>query len=652
MCGIAGYFGGPWAAQPDETLQLLKRMADAIAHRGPDGDGHWHDPAQRIAFAHRRLAIVDLSPTGRQPMVSGSGRFVISYNGEIYNHRQLRDRLRVDWRGTSDTETLLAGFDAWGIRATVESTIGMFAFAVWDREDCTLTLARDRLGEKPLYYGWQGTGAAGSEPSFLFASELSALKVHPAFDAEISRDALRSFMRHNNVGGAASIYSGISKLPAGCLMTLSAREQRSQPVRYWSGSHVAQQGVRQPFTGGPGEATDALESLLKDAVGQQMVADVPLGAFLSGGVDSSVVAALMQAQSPRPIRTFSIGFREDAFNEAHHARAVAGHLGTEHTEMYVTAQDALDLVPQLPGIYAEPFADSSQIASFLLSRLTRAHVTVALSGDGGDELFCGYNRYQITDKLWRRLSKMPRALRQGLARLLQCVPPSSWDSVANTLRHAVPAAGAWARVGEKVHKGASVLASANARELYLGMVSHWADPGEIVIGGAEPPPLPAHTMAELDGLSDVEQMMALDMLGYMNDDILTKVDRAGMAASLEARVPMLDHRVVEFAWRLPMAYKLREGQTKWVLRQVLYRHVPRTLIERPKSGFAVPVGTWLRGPLRAWAEELLDESRLRREGFLEPQPIRRKWAEHLTGNHNWESQLWNVLMFQAWLERA
>lgn len=652
MCGIAGYFGGPWASEHDQTLQLLTRMADAIAHRGPDGDGYWHDPTQRIAFAHRRLAIVDLSPTGRQPMVSGSGRYVISYNGEIYNHRRLRDRLQADWRGTSDTETLLAGFDAWGVRATVESTIGMFAFAVWDREDATLTLARDRLGEKPLYYGWQGSRAAGSEPAFLFASELSALKVHPAFETEISRDAIRSFMRHNNVGGAASIYSGISKLPAGCLMTLSAREQHPQPVRYWSGSQVAQQGLRHPFTGGPGEATDALESLLKDAVGQQMVADVPLGAFLSGGVDSSVVAALMQAQSARPIRTFSIGFREDAFNEAHHARAVAGHLGTEHTEMVVTAQDALDLVPQLPGIYAEPFADSSQIASFLLSRLTRAHVTVALSGDGGDELFCGYNRYQITDKLWRRLSKVPRPLRQGLARLLLRVPPSSWDGVANALRHAVPAAGAWARVGEKVHKGASVLASANAEELYLGMVSHWADPGEIVIGGNEPAPLPEHTTAELEGLGDVERMMALDMLGYMNDDILTKVDRAGMAASLEARVPMLDHRVVEFAWRLPMAYKLREGQTKWVLREVLYRHVPRALIERPKSGFAVPVGTWLRGPLRAWAEELLDESRLRREGFLLPQPIRRKWAEHLSGNHNWESQLWNVLMFQAWLEKT
>ena len=652
MCGIAGYFGGPWAVQPDETLQLLRRMGDAIAHRGPDGDGYWHDPARRIAFAHRRLAIVDLSPTGHQPMLSVSGRYVISYNGEIYNHRRLRDRLSVDWRGTSDTETLLAGFDVWGIGATVEAAIGMFAFAVWDRVDGALTLARDRLGEKPLYYGWQGAVAPGSEPTFLFASELSALKVHPAFAAEVSRDALRSFMRHNNVGGAASIYTGISKLPPGCLMTLSARDPRPRPVRYWSGSQVAQRGVRDPFTGGTAEATDALETLLRDAVGQQMVADVPLGAFLSGGIDSSVVAALMQAQSPRPIRTFSIGFREDAFNEAHYAQAVARHLGTEHTEMYVTAQDALDLIPQLPSIYAEPFADSSQIATFLLSKLTRTHVTVALSGDGGDELFCGYNRYQITDKLWRRLSMVPPAMRRGLASLLLRIPPSSWESAANGLRHAFPAAGAWVRVGEKVHKGARVLASANARELYLGMVSHWADPGEIVIGGTEPAPLPADTVAELDGLSDVEQMMALDMLGYMNDDILTKVDRAAMAASLEARVPMLDHRVVEFAWRLPMAYKLREGQTKWVLRQVLYRHVPTALIERPKSGFAVPIGAWLRGPLRAWAEELLDESRLRREGFLEPQPIRRKWAEHLSGSHNWESHLWNVLMFQAWLERA
>jgi asparagine synthase (glutamine-hydrolysing) len=652
MCGVAGFFVGSGALGTDDSLQRLQRMGDAIAHRGPDGDGYWHDPVHGVGFAHRRLAIVDLTPTGAQPMASASGRYMLVYNGEIYNHLQLRHRLSADWRGTSDTETLLAGFDRWGVRATVEAAVGMFAFAVWDHAERSLTLARDRLGEKPLYYGWQGGAGTGAARTFLFASDLAALKAHPAFAAEVSRDAIRTLMRFNNVGGSASIYVGVSKLPPGSLLTLSERDPDPRPVRYWSGADVALRGTRAPFTGGPAAATDALEALLREAVGQQMMADVPLGAFLSGGVDSTMVAALMQAQSSRPVRTFSIGFREDSFNEAHHALAVARHLGTEHTELYVTAQDALDLIPALPSIYSEPFADSSQIATFLLSRLTRGHVTVALSGDGGDELFCGYNRYQITQKLWRRLSLAPPPLRRWAAGLLLRVPPASWDRIAQRLARTFAAAARWSHFGGKLHKGARVMASANVRSLYLGLVSQWPDPAEVAIGGVEPSPLPEDAMAQLDGLGDVEQMMALDMLGYMNDDVLTKVDRAAMGASLEGRVPMLDHRVVEFAWQLPLSYKLRDDQTKWILRQVLYRHVPRALIERPKSGFAVPIGTWLRGPLRAWAEELLDESRLRREGFLNPAPVRAKWAQHLAGHQDWDSQLWTVLMFQAWLTQA
>jgi asparagine synthase (glutamine-hydrolysing) len=649
MCGIAGFLGGPWVRQPDETARILKRMGDALVLRGPDGEGFWHDPEQGIALAHRRLAVVDLSPAGAQPMASSSVRYVISFNGEIYNHPQLRSRLGVDWRGTSDTEVLLAGFDAWGIRPTLEASVGMFAFAVWDRQDKSLTLARDRLGEKPLYYGWQGH--PGSQRTFLFGSDLSALKAHPAFDATICRDALRSYMRYNNVGGAKSIYAGVSKLPAGSLLTVSLGKPAAEPLKFWSGAQVAQAGVQHRFASGPVAAADALEKLLKEAIAQQLVADVPVGVFLSGGVDSSAVAALAQTQSAAPIRTFSIGFQVDAFNEAHHALAVARHLGTEHTEIYVTDRDALDLVPALSGIYAEPFADASQIPTFLLSKLTRAHVTVALSGDGGDELFCGYNRYQNTDRLWRHLSKMPVAFRRRVAHLLLGVSAERWDDVARRWHARFPSTMGWRQFGDKMHKGGRVLASASADELYIGLLSHWTDPGELVIGGTEPA-LEAGMHPEIAGLAPVERMMALDMLGYMCDDVLVKVDRAAMAASLECRTPFLDHRVVEFAWSLPMDFKLRNSQTKWILRNVLHRHVPKALVERPKSGFAVPLDGWLRGALKDWAEDLLSEKRLQRQGFLNPAPIRKKWAEHLSGKHNWQSQLWNVLMFQAWLGDA
>ena len=645
MCGFAGFLISRISTLNIDAKRVLHQMADAIVRRGPDSDGYWIDDSAGMGLAHRRLAIVDLSPAGVQPMTSSSGRYVLAFNGEIYNHLRLRDgleregRLSSAWRGHSDTETLLAGFDAWGIEATLQRGIGMLALAVWDRHTRTLTLARDRLGEKPLYYGWQGQGA---QAAFLFGSELSALRLHPAFAADINRDALAMYMRHNCIGGVHSIFSGIHKLPPGHILSVSLAAPKPVVRAWWSGAVVARQGVAEPFAGSPDEAIDALEALLRDAVGQQMMADVPLGAFLSGGIDSSTVVALMQAQSSRPVRTFSIGFHEAGYNEAEHAKAVARHLGTDHTELYVTAQQALDVIPKLPSLYSEPFADSSQIPTFLVSQLARQHVTVALSGDAGDELFCGYSRYQMTAGLWSKLSRIPRPLRHMAAGLVTAVPPAAWDKLGAILP--------MSRVGDKLHKGAAALGSRSVADLYRGMVSHWAEPASVVLGATEAASVLTGAAPNLQGLNDVERMMALDMLSYLPDDILAKVDRAAMGVSLETRVPFLDHRVGEFAWSLPLAYKLRDGVTKWPLRQVLYRHVPCELIERPKMGFGVPIDQWLRGPLREWAEPLLAVPRLRNEGFFDPAPIRQKWVEHLSGRRNWQHHLWDVLMFQSWLE--
>lgn len=643
MCGLTGFLTEKqWGSADD----LLKGMASRINHRGPDAEGFWSDALVGIGLAHRRLSILDLSEAGRQPMVSASGRFVIVFNGEIYNHNDIRHALdassvpKVQWRGHSDTETLLAGFDGFGIETTIAMAIGMFAFAVWDKQTNTLRLGRDRLGEKPLYYGWLGD-------TFLFGSELKALQAHPAFVASINRGSLTLFLRHGYIPAPYSIFEDVFKLPPGTLMTLSLTQRQPVIKSYWSGAATAENGVAHLFTGSPEEATDELEKLLAKSVGQQMVADVPLGAFLSGGVDSSTIVALMQRQSSRRVKTFTIGFHEPGYNEAEHALAVAQHLGTEHTELYVSPQQALDVVAKLPHLYDEPFGDSSQIPTFLVSQLARQHVTVSLSGDAGDELFCGYNRYQLTDKLWRKLSKVPQPMRQLAAKAITSVPIETWSKLGGMLGGLVPDA---SRLGDKLHKGAGVLASDSASALYLGLVSQWQDPASVVIAGTEQATLLRGNLPELNGLTDVERMMALDLLTYLPDDILTKVDRAAMGVSLETRVPFLDHQVVEWAWRLPQSMKLRDGQSKWILRQLLYRHVPKSLIERPKMGFGVPIDVWLRGPLRPWAEALLDDSRLKAEGYLHPAPIRRKWLEHLSGKRNWQHQLWNVLMFQSWLE--
>ncbi len=648
MCGIAGFLTAGGLESSEATLS---RMADAIMHRGPDDSSLWADKAAGIGLAHRRLSIVDLSPAGRQPMVSTSGRYVVVFNGEIYNHHDLRAEFAkvgvggtaaTNWRGHSDTETLLAGFDAWGVMPTIERAIGMFAIAIWDRESQTLTLVRDRIGEKPLYYGWQGA-------SFLFGSELKALRAHQHFRSEVNRDALCLFMRHNYIPAPYSIYRNIFKLPPGCSLTVSLRQREPKLSAYWSLAQVAEAGVASPFEGNVKQAVDGLEILLQDAVRQQMMADVPLGAFLSGGIDSSTVVALMQAQSARSVKTFTIGFNEEGYNEAVHAKAVARHLGTEHTELYVTPQQALDVIPNLPSLYCEPFADSSQVPTFLVSQLAQHKVTVSLSGDAGDELFGGYNRYVFAQKIWGKLSRVPVGVRALAASGIRGVSSSSWNRMSSPFQALAPHSMRFANIGDKLHKGAGVLAARHIDDLYLGLLTHW-NPHEVVLGGREPTTFLNGKSPSLTGLDDVQRMMALDAMTYLPDDILVKVDRAAMGVSLESRVPFLDHRVVEFAWRIPQSMKLRDGVSKWILREVLYRYVPKQLIERPKMGYGVPIDKWLRGPLKDWAEALLDEGRLRREGFFNPAPIRTKWAEHLSGKRNWQYLLWDVLMFQAWLE--
>ena len=650
MCGLAGFFGA--SSSVEEMTTQIVRMTDVIQHRGPDAAGKWIDVDSTVAFGHRRLAIVELSDAGAQPMVSFSGRYVLAFNGEIYNHLELREDPEIAvrciaWRGHSDTETLLNSFEVWGIVETVRRAVGMFSFAIWDRHLRVLTLGRDRFGEKPMYYGRLGTGAAAV---FLFASELTSFTAYRGFKGDVDRDSLCMFMRHGNVGGSRTIYRGVFKLLPGALLTLSDAASEPAVESYWSLAQVAERGVGGRFKGTAADALEQLEFIANRAVRQQMASDVPLGAFLSGGVDSSMIVALMQAQSTRRIKTFSIGFDDPTYNEAEYAKAVAQHIGTDHTELYVTPAEAISTIQLLPQIYCEPFADSSQIPTYLVSRLARRDVTVSLSGDAGDEVFGGYNRYQVTARLWNKLSAVPVPLRRALAHLLLQLPPHRIDQIASS----VPGLSRWPDLGGKIHKGARVMAASSAADLSLGLVSQWSDPADVVLGGREQPSLLTGQRPSLRGLDDVERMMALDSLTYLPDDILTKVDRAAMSVGLETRVPFLDHRMVEFAWQLPLEYKIRYENkaltTKWIVREMLFKKVPRKLIERPKQGFGIPIGSWLRGPLRAWAEPLLSESRLKKDGYFDVTAVRRKWTEHLSGRKNWQHQLWCVLMFQVWLD--
>lgn len=641
MCGIAGFLS---RASADMDIHTARRMADRLRHRGPDDEGAWADPEAGVALAQRRLAIVDLTPAGHQPMFSSSSRYVIVFNGEIYNHREIRKLLDAEgeqpWRGHSDTEVLLAAIERWGLAGALGRAVGMFALAVWDRRERTLSLARDRLGEKPLYYGRIGG-------TFVFASEIKAFRAISAWRPEIDRSSLALLMRHNFVPAPYAIYRGIRKLRPGHTLVVFDPAAEPQVEAYWSAADTASKGHKHPFAGSRREAAAEVEHLLEQALRDQMIADVPLGAFLSGGIDSSTVVAVMQGLSTRPVSTFTIGFDEGGFDEAAHAGRVAAHLGTDHTELYVSERMAMDVIPSLPEIYCEPFSDSSQIPTFLVAKLARRKVTVALSGDGGDELFSGYDRYSFADAIWRKLARVPRPIRRAAANLATLPSPGFYDRLAGGLGPVIPTRLRRDRVGDGIHKAAALIGHPSVTDLYRKLCSHW-DPAEIVVDGVEPPT----TLTGLEAIpplgSDVKRMMYLDLISYLPDDILVKIDRAAMATSLETRVPLLDHRLVEFALSLPLSISKAEGMTKWPLRQILYKRVPQALVDRPKMGFGVPIHTWLRGALRDWAENLLSEKRLRADGLFRPEPIRRVWLDHVSGRSNHQYLLWDLLMFQAW----
>jgi asparagine synthase (glutamine-hydrolysing) len=628
MCGLTGFLGGRQSA--DEMRATVRAMSDAIVHRGPDDSGEWLDADHGIALGFRRLAIVDLSEAGHQPMTSASGRFVMLFNGEVYNYEAIRRELTEAgrapaFRGHSDTEVMLAAFEAWGIEAAVPRFVGMFGIAVWDRTERVLHLVRDRMGVKPMYYGFVGD-------TFLFGSELKALRRHRDFNAAVDSAAVAAYLRYLYVPAPLSIYAGIHKQVPGTILTLREGSREITTRTYWSAAEVAEQGVANRFRGTETDAADALDALLRDAVALRMVADVPLGVFLSGGVDSSLVTALMQAQTSQPVKTFTIGFEEGAYDEAKYAAAIAKHLGTAHTELYVTPADAMNVIPSLPSMYDEPFADSSQIPTFLVSKMARRHVTVSLSGEGGDEVFGGYRRYFEGQRVLRTFRRVPSPLRRLLGRTITAMPPALWHQ----LLRREPQAGA------QMQKLGRVLAARNLDDLYFELMTHWRD----VVPSAPNTPRPA-----IPHLADpVERMMLLDQLTYLPDDILAKVDRASMAASLEAREPLLDHRVIEFAWTLPLSMKVQGGQGKQILRRVLDRYVPRPMIERPKMGFKVPIHAWMTGPLRDWAEDLLSERKLRDTGLLDVPKIRNVWTQALGGKDAWHDHLWAVLMLQAWTE--
>ncbi len=638
MCGITGFFSAASLRSAEDSQRVLEAMSCTLTHRGPDDGGAWLDAAAGIGLGHRRLSIIDLSADGHQPMISASQRYSLVFNGEIYNYRDLRielERRGHAFRGHSDTEVLLAAFDAWGLEQTLIRCNGMFALALWDRTERVLHLARDRIGKKPLFYGWFGQ-------TLLFGSELKSFFPHPDCELRIDADSLALFLRHGYVPAPWSILQGVFKLTPGSYLTLRQSDVASGSTgfdphlrvrKYWDAARVLSDAAAQPTAASETQILDELDVLLRDAVACRLFADVPLGAFLSGGIDSSLVVALMQTQSSRPVRTFSIGFSDPRRNEADEARAVAQHLGTDHTELYVTGDDALRLVPDLPRLFDEPFADSSQIPTCLVAQLARQSVKVALSGDGGDELFAGYLRYQRALRVWKLHRAMPDTMRRTMQLML-----SSYGERES-------------RVG-KLAKVAAEMSAESVADIYLNRMSRWRHP-EVLVPGHRGHDTPFTRKDWRLQQGDVaHQLMYLDLATYLPEDILVKVDRATMAVGLEARAPLLDYRVVEMAFRIPTSMKLRDDQQKWLLRQLLRRYLPDSLIKRPKVGFGSPIASWLEGPLRSWAQELLDPARIAREGHLAAEPIAHLWNEFLSGQRKWHTHLWNVLMFQAWWEWA
>ncbi len=661
MCGIAGYI----TTDPlgERALPIASAMADALQHRGPDDAGVWIDPQSGIGLAHRRLAILDLSPTGRQPMVSESGRYVIVYNGEVYNFPTLRTELESrghHFRGRSDTEVMLASIEQWGLPRAIRRFVGMFAFALWDAKEHVLTLARDRLGVKPLYYGWV-------EGAFVFASELKAMRIFPGWTGDIDRNALALFFRHNCIPAPYSIYRGIYKLYPGTTLTLGREQARGsadfnplpisegkprarlQPEAYWSVRTIACEAAENSFAEGDREAAAFVEQFLRDAVRSRLVSDVPLGVFLSGGLDSSTVAAFMQETGGRT-RTFTIGFPDAQYDEAPYARKIATYLGTDHTEIYLTPEETLVMIPRMPEIYDEPFADSSQIPTHLVSRMARRHVTVCLSGDGGDEVFGGYNRYVFAPTLWAQSQRLPFFVRRGMARMIQALPIHFWEGLFTALRPLLPVSLRHRVPGDTLYKAADIITAPSLERAYRALTSHWKDPAELVLDASEPPTALTDDGRTFQHPDPVRRMMLTDLISYLPDDILTKVDRASMSVGLEVREPLLDHRLVEFTLRLPLNLLVRPGMGKFLLRVILYRRIPRRLLERPKYGFGLPLGRWLSGPLRDWCEALLDSQRLAREGFLSPAVVQKYWAEHISGRADRKHELWDILMFQGWLD--
>jgi len=649
MCGLTGC----WVKRTDAALYAsVEAMSQTLNHRGPDAQAVWVDESEGIGLGHTRLKIIDLSENGAQPMHSACNRYVLVFNGEIYNHHTIRAELEdhglaPNWRGHSDTEILLAGFVAWGVTATLQRAVGMFSLALWDKKERRLTLGRDRFGEKPLYYGWLGKG---NGQTFVFGSELKALRAFPGFDNPVNRDALALYFQFSAVPTPYSIFQDIFKLEPGHILVLQGEEFNHRAIKieqYWQLTVVVDKGSSSPI-GDEIEAIELLESVLRESVEQQSVADVPLGSFLSGGVDSSLITALMQDQSNRPIQTFTVGFDEIEFDESPYALAVAKHIGTEHHELRVTSTDALNIIPNLPEIYDEPFADSSQIPTHFICQAARQKVTVALSGDGGDELFGGYNRYFWAKRIWNKLAWLPPVARRLLGRGISLFPVDTWDAI----NYVLPNHYQNSNLGDKAHKMAHRLEQVeNLDDLYRNLLMIWQEGNDLVKNSSKLPTILDDTNI-IKNISESEQRMMLwDSLIYLPDDILTKVDRAAMGVSLETRAPFLDHRIAELAWKLPLHMKIRDGQGKWALRQVLYKYVPRDLIDRPKAGFGIPIGEWLRGPLRDWAEDLINHEKLQSEGYLNTTLVHKTWRQHLGGHHDWSHHLWSVLMFQAWLEK-